>query len=172
MKNLILSFFFSLLNFICFSQQKTYFLKIIEKNNAGWLQLSEYANNTYTNPIDPILVNNQLDYGYASLSGAAKYQELKMLNNNGENFIDCKMGLWRDPYHNNAPSRGGWNIKFQIVLIGDNEQAATPVYDASALDYYDDGKILFVIDTSKDITTILKTNTDRYDAFNKAHIRH
>jgi len=166
MKKNLLLLLLCVSSFFAYSQEKHFFLKIIAKNDAGWLQLREFSGDGRSDPINPITeVRSQLDFGYQPLAGDPKYQLIHLLKNNEENFIKCRVGLFRD---GRGPSRGGWYVRFKIVSISDPDNAeidVTPEYDVRALTYADDGEILFVIDPTDSLGNIFKTNEQRYKDF-------
>lgn len=155
-----------------------YYLNVHIKDNAGWLHFNAF-DGTSSNYIDPVPSFNTGYYPVNELS----YNIILPSGDIAE--IIPTMTVFR--LSDGRPSRGGWHISFDISCIGDDlvERKVTPLYIINARNYYDELKKDNIPDpnyanktddgfkiylkkkfTLSDIPIMLKTNTDRYTAFN------
>lgn len=138
-----------------------YFLRIVEKNDAGWFFVSTVKDNLEHSYLN-FLTDNP---GYAAVSEVDNWEIELILPNAGDNFMTCSTTLFRDV---TDPSRGPWHIKFKMVEVTDDkiENDVTPIYDATCLDYEgDNGKIIFILNPTLDAARLLENNNRIYQEF-------
>ncbi len=130
-----------------------FFLNVISKNDAGWLQC-----------IDSNSGSVCADSGYAPIpAGAGTIAKLVMTDENANHEILCKVGLWREANGTGAPSRGGWEVCFKFTCSDNGVvRDITPEYNAHALNYFDQGEILFNVNGSN-LKHLLSINQIRYN---------
>jgi len=149
-----------------------YHLNLYSKNGAGFFHLTVYDKKTSNNI--PALSDALLGYAPVTSTQTINFYDLP---NDGANELTLTVTLFREG-GNNAPTRGAWDIDFDISCIGKDlvERTVFPRQKITGKNYYDgltkdaygnDGfKIYLIRDfDATDCVNMLNKNTLEYNTF-------